>query len=307
MIVSLNLDILPTITNFGFISYKEPWIHFRRSTPDYSIYLIQDGALYIEEDGRRYCLKKGDVLVLEPDLVHVGYEKASCDYYYIHFSYPKEEQPPKKSLDEIIQEILTKRTESLNSNPHDFFEYSNSYCHLPKYYTIRDRSVFSHYLFFLRDALEDYNKRYLHYRVIFASRLLQFFVSLSKEYLATEVENLQTSFSRAFLKVEAIENYIQNNFNREISRLDIQAEFNTNYDHLNRLFKKLTNHTIIDYLNRVRIGKSRELLESTSMSVAEIGFSVGIRDPYYFSKVFKKFTGVAPLDYRLQRQPDAKR
>ncbi len=302
MVVSLNLDVLPTITNFGFVSYKEPWMHFKRTTSEHLIYFIQDGELYMEEDGRQYSLKKGDVIVLEPNLMHTGYEKAPCDYYYIHFKYPPGNKLERKSLDEIIQEMLAKRTESLSSNPNGFFEYSNSCCHLPKCYSIKDKSVFSHFLFFLRDALEDYNKKDLHYRVVFAARLLQFFVSLSKEFLATEVEKLQTSFSRAFLKVEALQNFIQSNFNKDLTRISIQNEFNTNYDHLNRLFKKLTSYTIINYLNRVRISKSRELLEHTSLSIAEIGFTVGINDPYYFSKVFKRFTGIAPLDYRKQRQ-----
>jgi YesN/AraC family two-component response regulator len=302
MITALNLDQLPIITSFGYVSYKEPWIHFRRNTKDYSIYIIQDGELYIEENGLRYSLTKGDVIVLEPDMTHIGFKKACCDYYYIHFRYTTAENIHAKSLDEIVQEILDKRNKSLKSNPLGYFEYSNSVCYMPKHYNIKDKSVLSHIMFFLKDALEDYNKKYLHYRVVFASRLLQFCVTLSGEYLATEVENLQTSFSRAFLKVEAVQNYMLSNFRNSITRFDIQNEFNSNYDYMNRMFKRLTNHTIIDYLNRVRIDKSRELIENTSLSFSEISFEVGINDPYYFSKVFKKYTEMSPLEYRKKRR-----
>lgn len=302
MVVPLDLDTLPIITCFGFVSYKEPWIHFRRNTMDYIVYIIQEGELYIEEDGERYSLKKGDIIILKPNLTHAGFKKACCDYYYIHFRYPEGENIKDKSLDEIIQEILSKRNEALESNPMSYFEYSNSLCYLPKYYNIRDKSVFSHFLIFLKDALEDYNKKYLHYRVVFACKLIQFFVTISKEYLATEVENLRTSFSKAFLKVEAIQNYIHGNFKRKITRMDVQNTFNTNYDHMNRMFKKLMGYTIIDYLNRVRIDKSRELIENTSLSISEIGLEVGISDIYYFSKVFKKYTGRTPLEYRKKRQ-----
>jgi YesN/AraC family two-component response regulator len=47
----------------------------------------------------------------------------------------------------------------------------------------------------------------------------------------------------------------------------------------------------------VRINHAKELISTTSMKISEIGQAVGFADIYYFSKVFKKATGITPSDY----------
>lgn len=54
----------------------------------------------------------------------------------------------------------------------------------------------------------------------------------------------------------------------------------------------------IDYVNRLRIEKAKNLLYSTTLSIKEIGFQVGFSDEKYFMKVFKKLEGLSPSQYR---------
>lgn len=68
--------------------------------------------------------------------------------------------------------------------------------------------------------------------------------------------------------------------------------------YLSRTFKAETNMTIPEYVNRIRIQNSMNLLTTTKMSVKEIAISVGIKDSFYFSKLFKKITGETPREYR---------
>lgn len=300
MLIPFHLDSLPKITCFGFVEYKEPWVHFKRKTDEYIIYIIKSGELYIKEDDKRYELKKGDFFLLQQNRMHIGYKKACCDYYYIHFT-QKEMPDIGKPLDEIIQEILKNRTESLNSNPVRNFEYGNSLCYLPKHFHIADESVFSHYIYTLKGTLEEYNKKLEYYRVVFSCKLLELLISISKEYVATEVEKLHSTYTKAWLKVEAIQNYINSNYNKKINTWDIEKEFEFNYDYLNRVFHKMTGYTILNYLNIVRINKAKELIEHTTMDLSEIAYAIGINDPFYFSKIFKKATGISPLSYRKNR------
>ena len=52
------------------------------------------------------------------------------------------------------------------------------------------------------------------------------------------------------------------------------------------------------YLTSIRVKKARELLESTDYGVGEIGNIVGYDNPLYFSRIFKKQTGISPAEYR---------
>jgi len=64
------------------------------------------------------------------------------------------------------------------------------------------------------------------------------------------------------------------------------------------MFKKETGQNFINYLTNIRIEKAKELLRSTNLKSYEIAYKVGYDNPTYFSTVFKKLTGMTPLDYK---------
>ena len=53
-----------------------------------------------------------------------------------------------------------------------------------------------------------------------------------------------------------------------------------------------------DYLNRYRVAQARQLLQATADSVQVIARRVGITDPAYFSRVFRRIVGESPTDFR---------
>lgn len=65
-----------------------------------------------------------------------------------------------------------------------------------------------------------------------------------------------------------------------------------------RKFKARTQLTPSKYIEKIRINKSKELIGETDLSINEISNIVGYTDPFYFSKVFKKSTGMSPTDFR---------
>ena len=74
-------------------------------------------------------------------------------------------------------------------------------------------------------------------------------------------------------------------------------KFDINFDYLNRLFRKNMKKTVFQYLRDIRIAHAKQLLTTTSMRIMEVSECVGFADESYFSKVFKKQTGVSPADY----------
>ena len=92
--------------------------------------------------------------------------------------------------------------------------------------------------------------------------------------------------------------YIQENFRRELSLDDVSKEVNVSPYYFSKLFKEEIGENFIDYLTALRIGNAKELLRRPVLSVREAGLQSGYADPNYFSRIFKKHTGMTPREYR---------
>jgi AraC-like DNA-binding protein len=88
------------------------------------------------------------------------------------------------------------------------------------------------------------------------------------------------------------------NFYQNIAPESIAEKVGMSYSLFRRLFKQYTNLAPVQYLNELKIQKSKDLLTNTSMSSQEIAYQTGFEAPYYFCIVFKKRTGMSPLEYR---------
>lgn len=78
----------------------------------------------------------------------------------------------------------------------------------------------------------------------------------------------------------------------------LSQSLNVSSSYLSTLFKKETGQTLTDYINRRRVKHAKHLLETTRLQVQTIAQHCGIMDVHYFSKVFKKITGLTPKAYR---------
>lgn len=78
-------------------------------------------------------------------------------------------------------------------------------------------------------------------------------------------------------------------------------EFNFNYHYLSAYFHQHMKEGFSDYLNEIRTAKACELLENTTLSIAEISEKVGYSEHSYFCRVFKKITGQTPSVYRRKK------
>jgi AraC-like DNA-binding protein len=66
------------------------------------------------------------------------------------------------------------------------------------------------------------------------------------------------------------------------------------------LFKEVTGRSFVAYLNRYRVARARDLLASTGKAIAEIGLETGFCNQSYFGVIFRKVTGMTPLEYRVR-------
>lgn len=98
--------------------------------------------------------------------------------------------------------------------------------------------------------------------------------------------------------MKAIKDYIFENYQSDVTLQDIAEKFYLSREHISRKFKQEYNETITDYLMKIRIEKAKELLAKPQLKVYEIAYNVGYQNEKYFSKVFKKYTGLTPNEFR---------
>ena len=92
--------------------------------------------------------------------------------------------------------------------------------------------------------------------------------------------------------------YIEKNYAKQIALSDIARETKLSESHLSVLFKTETGINFLQYLNAVRITNATHLLLQTSMNVTEIASATGFPSPGYFTKMFRRFKGMTPTEYR---------
>ncbi len=93
-------------------------------------------------------------------------------------------------------------------------------------------------------------------------------------------------------------NYINDNFQKDISLDDVSRVVNISPYYFSKIFKEENGLNFIEYLTNVRIDKAKKLLEDSNLSIKEICLSCGYTDPNYFSRSFKKNVGVTPTEYK---------
>lgn len=97
----------------------------------------------------------------------------------------------------------------------------------------------------------------------------------------------------------SIKRYVDQNYAEELSLESLAAQVHLSPSYLSKLFKREIGQNLSVYILSVRIEHAKLLLRSTNMKTYEIAEAVGIGDPVYFSKLFKKTVGCKPKEYRL--------
>jgi AraC-like DNA-binding protein len=94
--------------------------------------------------------------------------------------------------------------------------------------------------------------------------------------------------------------FIQEHQTENLRLSNVAKAVNTSTFYFCKMFKKVTGVNFTDYLSRVRIEKSKNLLLNPNLRVSEIAFEVGFQSLTHFNRVFKKTVGQSPTEYRTQ-------
>jgi len=294
----LNPRQIPEVRLMNTAIIQPPFVHNRRKANEYIIYLIKKGEMYLRENGREYLLTPGDFLLLDTAYYHEGYKPSYCEYYYIHFkqeSITRVEEGGKE--EEFVKLILSKHNDSLKSDPFSYSTIEKDSLLLPKYYHFTSTGDYIKVSCLLDEAVK-HNKNHMdNYKIMCSLKVLEAFIEIYRSYLLYTLQKSASVMPKSYHKVQKLLEYLNSEYAAKITSGDIEEISGSNFDYINRIFKKMTNQTVFAYLNTVRINHAMELITTTNMKMSEVGQSVGFTDLYYFSKVFKKAVGVSPTNY----------
>ncbi|MBO4327036.1 MAG: helix-turn-helix transcriptional regulator [Clostridia bacterium] len=99
-----------------------------------------------------------------------------------------------------------------------------------------------------------------------------------------------------------IRNYMESNYEKDIDPKEICNILGCSRSAMYPRFRELMGDTPARYLTKLRISHSMEMLYNTDLSVGEIARKVGIKDQFYFARVFRNITGLSASEYRKQNK-----
>lgn len=92
--------------------------------------------------------------------------------------------------------------------------------------------------------------------------------------------------------------YIDENLEKKITLEEMGEQLHANGSYLSRLYKSRRGINLFDDILRKRVEKAKEYMNTTDWKIYQISEAVGFEDTGYFSRIFKRYTGCSPKDYR---------
>lgn len=103
---------------------------------------------------------------------------------------------------------------------------------------------------------------------------------------------------RSVTAVERAREFIDSHYHKDISLDDVSREVDISPYYFSKIFKEETGKNFVEYVTEIRMNRAKELLTGTDLSMKEICSEIGYADPNYFSRTFKKNTGLTPTEFK---------
>lgn len=270
--------------NHGTFDFPTEYYHVDKSHPryqmmyhwhhEYEIIKIISGSMLMNLDGNEFVANTGDVIVINDRVCHSG-KPDNCVYDCIVFDL-RSFILHNNTCAGQIEKLLSHKTVINTVLPKDIAELNK----------ITD-TLFS--------AMQ---QKTTGYEFMVNGALYQLIGTILKYHLySTAVRATERSISQQTSFKNAIR-YIEENYNSHISLSDLAKSAGMTPKYFCSFFYNLTRKTPIEYLNYYRIERACEQLILSDSQITDIAYDCGFNDVSYFTKTFKKFTGLTPLCYR---------
>ncbi len=155
---------------------------------------------------------------------------------------------------------------------------------------------------FLNLLLYLVEKYYDRETAIYCSKIFQVEIDRQTQSAFTIFTGQKSHGDELVIKVQQ---YIEDHYSDRLSMEQLSKQFAVGRRNFDRRFIKATGNTPVEYLQRVKIESAKKAFETTRKTINEVMYEVGYSDVKAFREVFRKVTGISPLDYKNKYNKDA--
>ncbi len=248
---------------------------------DYEIYYLLEGERIYHINGKEYYIKKHHLVFIDKNLLHktLVHRKDNNVYDRIVINF-------RDSFLEASAVHLLKQ----------LFENGPHILHIPP---CKREGIHSN----LATQLKEYQLSQTDKDIYLKSLLTQLLVESVRLLESPKTDrNFSNIQSGSKIDIEAMITFINGEYSNDMSLRVLSQKFHLNEQYISKLFKKYTGCSFIDYLNAIRINEAKRLLNESNLKVNLIAKKVGYSNNVHFWRVFKKITGLSPIEYRSHHQ-----
>ncbi|MBP5262254.1 MAG: helix-turn-helix domain-containing protein [Clostridiales bacterium] len=274
---------------------------------------LRDGEINFRIEGKKFTLRKGDTVIIRPQMVHaLKVTSKQADMLILYFGFI----PDPKDLNYAVKDKAGEQKKASSKKPK-----TGPQAPLPK---LAPTSLES-FMQFATEGEESRSKdpyfivsgKYKRDVAIVAERIIEekaearysgdlmlrlltfeLMLTLSRTMRNEWEESLRVKNGKAKELVLIAKNYMDTNYDRGITVNDAASYVYLSQGYFTRAFKDEIGVSPMNYLMNVRIGKACELLKNDDIKVSAIATSVGFASAQRFNVAFKKHLGITPMDYR---------
>lgn len=264
--LTFNLDNSIEYLVCGQLISENSFLHQRRNLEENVLIMVTLGTLYINTNNVDYTVSKGEYIILKANELHYGIKESNgpLNYFWVHFN--------------LDLNILNNKKET-NSECVSFPEYGS-------FLTTGRATVLFHQL---SDISFEEGK---HSTLMCNYSIYMLLLELSKE------NSVNNEISELPIAIASVMDYIYKNYYVNLSVSELASRYGYTTDYFSYLFKKSTGQSLVSFINKVRIHSSKALLANFGVSIKEIAYSCGFPDEKYYMRIFKKYEGITPSQYR---------
>ena len=252
---------------------------------EYEIIHVLNGIYPLFIDGVEYELQPGDICFIQNGVLHGdGSTKPDCEY------------------ESVVFDLNLIRNRAFDEN--DFLAKMDKHIIRIKPF-VNENSTDLLYSADIMPVFKYMREQTPGYKFEVCGSLMRFFSRIQRDHLYTEISEatnygLYVRSHRRIDQLERVFEFIKQQYTKRFTLQELSAIAGMSPKYFCKVFKSMTNHSPMEYVNVYRIEQASYRIKKEETSIIEIAMACGFNDFSYFIKIFKKYRGITPLQYRKQ-------